>query len=153
MTGASNLAPSIDLVASLLRRSTADPETIEGYLTGAIRTRPAIGLKGVRRKHNPFVSRQRPRSPDREASRRRRRQLGGSSALPDAMRWHYTEGQRAVLCIIAGEVKRKGICDLLIDKIGALAGVCRTTVQTALHEARRLGHLKITERPQRGRRA
>jgi hypothetical protein len=58
-----------------------------------------------------------------------------------------------VLCIIAGEVKRRGICDLLIDKIGALAGVCRTTVQSTLHKARRLGHLKITERPQRGRKS
>lgn len=98
-----------------------------------------------------FAPRQRPRSPDREASRNRRRVLGGSSALPDTLRHHYTEGQRAVLCIIAGEVKRQGMCDLPIDKIGALAGVCRTTVQTALHEARRLGHLRITERPREGR--
>jgi hypothetical protein len=39
---------------------------------------------------------------------------------------------------------------LPIDKIAALTGVCRTTDQTTLHEARRLGHLKITERPVRG---
>lgn len=79
--------------------------------------------------------------------------LGGSSALPDNLRCFYTEGQRAVLCIIAGEVKRQGVCDMPIDKIAALAGVCRTTVQNALHEARRLGHVKITERPQRGRKS
>lgn len=95
--------------------------------------------------------RQRPRSPDRQASRDRRRRLGGSSALPDTLRHHYTEGQRAVLCIVAGEVKHHGVCDLPIDKIAALAGVCRTTVQTTLHEARRLGHIKITERPVPGR--
>jgi hypothetical protein len=77
--------------------------------------------------------------------------LGGSSALPDNLRHHYTEGQRSVLCILAGEVKRCGVCDFPIDKIAALAGVCRTTVQTTLHEARRLGHIKITERPQPGR--
>ncbi|MBR1236976.1 hypothetical protein [Bradyrhizobium sp. AUGA SZCCT0182] len=100
-----------------------------------------------------FVPRQRPRSPDRKASRDRRRMLGGSSALPDNLRHHYTEGQRAVLCIVAGEIKRHGVCDLPIDKIAALAGVCRTTVQTAMHEARRLGHIEITERPVPGRKS
>lgn len=98
-----------------------------------------------------FTPRQRPRSPDRQASRDRRRRLGGSSALPDTLRHHYTEGQRAVLCIIAGEIKHHGVCDLPIDKIAALAGVCRTTVQTTLHEARRLNHITITERPVPGR--
>lgn len=98
-----------------------------------------------------FTPRQRQRSPNRKASRDRRRMLGGSSALPDNLRHHYTEGQRSVLCVVAGEVKRCGVCDFPIDKIAALAGVCRTTVQTTLHEARRLGHIKITERPQPGR--
>ena len=65
--------------------------------------------------------------------------LGGSSALPDNLRHFYTEGLRAVLCIVAGEVKRHGVCDLPNDQIAALAGVCRTTVQTAMHEARLLG--------------
>ena len=37
--------------------------------------------------------------------------------MPDTLRHHYTEGQRAVLCIIAGEVKHHGYCDLPIDKI------------------------------------
>jgi len=31
------------------------------------------------------------------------------------------EGQRAVLCIVAGEIKHRGLCDLPIDKIAALA--------------------------------
>jgi len=79
--------------------------------------------------------------------------LGGSSALPDNLRHHYTKGQRSVLCIVSGEVKQQGICDLPNDKIAALAGVCRTTVQTAMHEARRLGHIKITERPVPGRKS
>jgi hypothetical protein len=100
-----------------------------------------------------FLPRQRPRSPDRKASRDRRRMLGGSSALPDNLRHHYTEGQRAVLCIVAGEIKRQGVCDMPIDKIAALAGVCRTTVQTAMHEARRLHHIRITERPVPGRKS
>jgi hypothetical protein len=98
-------------------------------------------------------SRQHPRSPDREASRCRRRVLGGFSAMPPNLRWHYTEGQRAVLTIIAGEIKHHGECDLPIDKIGALAGVCRTTVQTTLHEARLLSHITVAERPQIGRKS
>ena len=97
----------------------------------------AVG-RMARRLGSRFLPRQRPRSPDRQASRDRRRRLGGSSALPNTLRHFYTEGQRAVLCIIAGEVKHHGVCDLPIDKIAALAGVCRTTVQTTLHEARRL---------------
>jgi hypothetical protein len=100
-----------------------------------------------------FTSRQPPRSPDRKASRDRRRTFGGSSALPDQLRHYYTEGQRAVLFIVAGETKRHGTCDLPIDKIAALAGVCRTTVQTTMHEARLRSHIKITERPRPGRKS
>src|SRR5258705_7054164 len=85
-----------------------------------------------------FVPRQRPRSPDRKASRDRRRMLGGSSALPDILRHHYTEGQRSVLCVIVFKIKRHGFCDEPIDALAAQAGVGRTTVQTTMHEARRL---------------
>jgi hypothetical protein len=67
------------------------------------------------------------------------------------MRHCYTEGNRAVLCIVAGEIKQRGFCDLPVDKIAALAGVCRTSVQNTLHEARRLRHIRIAERPQPGR--
>ena len=56
----------------------------------------------------------------------------------------------AVLCILAGEVKHHGVCDLPIDKIAALAGVCRTTVQTTLHEARRLLHIEVIDAPRPG---
>ena len=115
----------------------------------AIAAKPIAPLRA--RLGSRFNPRQRPRSPDRKASRDRRRRLGGSSALPDTLRHHYTEGQRAVLCVIAGEIKHHGVCDLPIDKIAALAGVCRTTVQTTLHEARRLNHIRITERPIPGR--
>ena len=108
------------------------------------------GLRLATRLGSRFTPRQRPRSLDRQASRDRRRRLGGSSALPDTLRHYYTEGQRAVLCIIAGEIKHHGNCDLPIDKIGALAGVCRTTVQTTLHEAQRLNHIRLTERPRPG---
>lgn len=129
------------------KRRPAGRSSPVGHLkTGALgRTASRLGSR--------FTPRQRPRSPDRKASRDRRRRLGGSSALPDTLRHHYTEGQRAVLCIVAGEVKHHGVCDLPIDKIAALAGVCRTTVQTTMHEARRLGHIHITERPVLGRKS
>jgi hypothetical protein len=98
-----------------------------------------------------FKPRRPQRSPDREASRNRRRMLGGSSALPPTIRQHYSEGERAVLCVMAAEVKRQGVCNWPIDKIAALAGVCRTTAKNALWEARQLGHIKITVREVRGR--
>lgn len=72
---------------------------------------------------------------------------GGSSCLPDWMRQHYTEGERAVLAVVVQEVKRHGYCDLAINAIAALAGVHRTTVQNAMREARRLCHLTVQERP------
>lgn len=109
-----------------------------------------VGAGGQRRLSR-FLPRRPQRSPDRKASRERRRMLGGSSALPENLRHHFTEGQRSVLCILAGEIKRHGFCDLPIDKLAALAGVCRTTVQTAFHEARRLGLIRISERPRPGR--
>jgi hypothetical protein len=115
--------------------------------SGHLRQAGKIFARTANRMGSRFTPRQRPRSPDRKASRDRRRMLGGSSALPDDLRHHYTEGQRSVLCIVAGEVKHHGICDLPIDKIAALASVYRTTVQTTMREAHRLHHIGITERP------
>jgi hypothetical protein len=146
------LTVSAELSASIQRMKSrtwfdADAEAFE---QAAIPTRAAS--KGVPPlKASRFAPRQRPRSPDRQASRDRRRLLAGSNVLPPNIRHLYTQGQTAVLCIIAGEIKHHGVCDLPIGRIASLAGVCHTTVQTALHEARRLGHIKITERPVRGR--
>jgi hypothetical protein len=136
-----------DFLGSLIDRRRPPPShtrrTAPGRALGKIASR--IGSR--------FTPRQHPRSPDRKASRDRRRRLGGSAVMPPNLRQYYTEGQRAVLTIVAGEVKHHGVCDLPIDKIAALAGVCRTTVQTTLHEARRLFHIRITERPQPGRKS
>jgi hypothetical protein len=46
--------------------------------------------------------------PERLKRRDRKRVLGSSSAMPDDMRHHYREGERAALCLVAFEVKRKG---------------------------------------------
>lgn len=146
---------SAELVDSIQRMKTRTWKDVkaQAFEQGAIPTEPVRAPAAKQVRATRVIPRQRARSPDRQASRDRRRRLGGSSVLPDTLRHHYTEGQRAVLCIIAGEVKHRGACDLPIEKIAALSGVCRTTVQTTLHEARRLGHLKITERPMRGRKS
>ena len=107
--------------------------------------------EGVGRRYRRFHSRPSQRSPDAQKSRERRRTLGGSSALPPKLRAFYTEGMRAVLFVVSEQIKRKALCDLPIDKIAAMAGVCRTTVQNALHLAQRLGHVLVTARPQCGR--
>lgn len=98
-----------------------------------------------------FKPRRRQTSPDREASKRRRRGLARSAPMPATLASCFTEAESAALAIVAGEVKHGGACELPIDQIAALAGVCRTSVQNALHEARRLGLIDITHRPQRGR--
>jgi hypothetical protein len=157
----------LDSVGRLLWKGLAEGSISDGeatYLSSCLEQRRPLGRRTAPGHATPlgklggrlasrFTTRQRQRSPDRKASRDRRRMLGGSSALPDTLRHHYTEGQRAVLCIIAGEVKKHGICDLPNEKIAALAGVCLTTVQTTGHEARRMGHISISERPQRGRKS
>ncbi|QCM09078.1 hypothetical protein CFBP6625_00940 [Agrobacterium tumefaciens] len=65
---------------------------------------------------------------------------------------HYTEGERAVLCVVGDQVRRHGYCDLALDRIAAVAGVSRTTCQNALRKARNveLGHVTVEERPRAG---
>src|SRR5262245_36933316 len=71
------------------------------YLDQCIRARrpvrrpmakPVTALRG---RISIFPVRRYQYSPDRTASRHRRRILGGSSALPDGLRHYYTEGQRS----------------------------------------------------------
>jgi hypothetical protein len=118
---------------------------------GSITARPVSALHGrVSARFAPRPCRRRLTTEERAKRRERKRMLGGSSAMPDTMRHHYTEGERAVGCVVAGEVKRVGICEISIDEIADRAGVGRTTVQNWQHEARRLGHICVRHRPQRG---
>lgn len=71
--------------------------------------------------------------------------------MPPDVRIRYTEGEASALTIIAREIQHHGLCDLPIDKIAALAGVSRTTVQNAIREAVRRGHVTVERRPVKGR--
>lgn len=88
-----------------------------------------------------------------EESRGRRRMLAGDASMPPGLRAQFSEGERAALTVIVGEVKHHGVCDFPIDKIAALAGVGRTTVQNAVRHAKRLGAIRVTARPQRRRKS
>ncbi len=94
-----------------------------------------------------------PRSPDRAKSIVRRRACATSGAVPSKIAADFTQGETAVLSIVAAEVKRTGECRLCIDAIAAMAGVCRRLAQTALRHAEEEGLVSIEERPQPGRKS
>jgi hypothetical protein len=137
------------LNSRLVKAARPDPQVVDAYMSGAIATKPAFREPREKRFSRRF-GRKWQRSPDRAASLQRKRTLGGSSGLPDPIRGYYTEGERSALTVIAGEVKRHGVCDLPLDSIAAKAGVSRTTVQNALREARERGHACVQLRPCRG---
>ena len=70
--------------------------------------------------------------------------------MPPQVRAAYTECERAALIIIAREVKHHGLCDLSVGRIAAEAGVCVRTVQNAVAEAMRRGHIWREVRERRG---
>jgi hypothetical protein len=72
-----------------------------------------------------------------------------SGALPPQIAARFTTAEQAALAVIARQCQRHGRCDLHIDALAALAGCCRTSVQNALREARRLGLLLVEERRRR----
>src|SRR3954454_2177174 len=100
-----------------------------------------------------FPPRRRPVSPDRVASRDRRRLLACSGPMPPALAARFTTGELAVLRIVADEVAAKGVCGLCLDAIAARAGVCRRLAQGAIRLAEGDGLLIIQERRHQGRRS
>ena len=104
-------------------------------------------------KASVFPVRREPRSPDRIASRDRRRLLAASGPLPPALAARFTTGQLAVLKIVGEEVARGGACELCLDAIAARAGVCRRLAQIAIRLAEGDGLLMVKARPYRGRKS
>lgn len=98
-----------------------------------------------------FPPRRTPVSPDRLASRDRRRRLAASGPMPPQLAARFTTGQLAVLRIVADEVAEKGVCGLCIYAIAARAGVCRRLAQAAIRLAEGDGLLVIQERRHQGR--
>ncbi len=84
----------------------------------------------------------RPRSP---AHMERRRRWTGSGWLPPHLACRFTMAETAVLSTIAAEVARRGLCRLTIGHIAVMAGVSRTTVQTAVRQAVAIGILTSEE--------
>lgn len=67
--------------------------------------------------------------PDVAERRKRRRTLGTSGVLPHEMRDDYTEGQQAVLAVIAREIGRRGgYCALFVSQIMERSGARRRLV-------------------------
>ena len=74
-----------------------------------------------------------------------------SGAVPAKIAANFTQGETAVLSVIARQCQRAGVCVLPIGAIAALAGVSRSTAKNAIRQARRLGLLLIKERRIPGR--
>jgi hypothetical protein len=85
----------------------------------------------------------RPRTPDSLA---RRRRWAAAGYLPPALAAGFTQGEQAVLAVIASEVGKRGTCTLAVGHMAALAGVGETTVKRALRRASMLGLVTIEER-------
>ncbi|PSH63339.1 hypothetical protein CU102_24050 [Phyllobacterium brassicacearum] len=78
----------------------------------------------------------------------RKRRLGDMAALPPHVRHKFTEGERAVLYIVAADCRQHGSCRCSIKEIGDRAGVGITTVRNALRRARILQLVDVAARPQ-----
>lgn len=82
----------------------------------------------------------RPRSP---ASTERRRRWVASGWLPPQLAGQFTQGEAAVLAVIAREISKTGRCRLYVGQLAAFAGVSRSTVKSATRQAQRLGLIAI----------
>jgi hypothetical protein len=133
--------------------SDADAELATAHIEAARRRiRPPNAAPALPVRFSIFpIRRRRCVSPDRRASRDRRRRLGLAGAMPHALAARFTEGERAVLAIVAAQVKAKGVCDLPLEAIAARAGVCVTGARGAIRLAAAAGLVAILERRRPGR--
>jgi hypothetical protein len=94
-----------------------------------------------------------PRSPDRAASRQRRRDVGQERWLPPTIASQLTQGEIAVLSVMVREIVHHGVCDLVNDRIAGLAGVCPTLVKNTRRLAEGHGWINVIHRPVRGQKS
>lgn len=146
------------LLGTRLANRGSDPFREARFASGIERTKPAfqahekqaasIAAAGALKEANRLR-----RSPEeRRKAVERRRRWGGSGSLPHEIRHAYSEAERAALAVIADRCKKRGYCDASVEEIAAVAGVSRTSVQTAIRKARSktLAHIKVTVRPRPG---
>lgn len=94
--------------------------------------------------------RQGPR-PEREVLVLRRRAVACCGMMPPRLANRFTEGERAVLMILADRIRVAGFCDMFLAEIAAKAGVSRSTAKAAIRHAQDLELLAVQLRPVKGR--
>lgn len=139
---------TFDVSASLLnsallqRSSNVDDEEWESGI------KKGRGPKQKCRRFRRFPPRKYQRSPDRAQSWMRRRRIGAKSvSMPSEICDLFSEGERSALNIIANVVREHGRCEWPLDKIAAIAGVCRCTVQNAVTKAKDACLIRVQLRP------
>ena len=85
----------------------------------------------------------RPRTPE---SLERRRTLASAGYMPPRLSARFTEGERAVLAVVAIEILKRRSCALSRGELAARAGVTETVVKTATRQAAALGLITREER-------
>ncbi len=93
----------------------------------------------------PATARLRP--VQRQAAIERRRRQAASGAIPPAIASHFTTGEQAALAVIAraSQQQRGRTLMWFLDKIAAIAGVCRSTARNAIRKAKALGLIHVQE--------
>jgi hypothetical protein len=94
-----------------------------------------------------------PCSPDRIASRQRRRDIGQERWLPPCIASKLTPGEIAVLSVEVREIVKHGVCSLTNGAIAAQAGVCETMVKKTRRLTVLLGFIRVIHRPRRGQKS
>jgi hypothetical protein len=165
LDAARTLAHVDDLARDLWNRhgagliADADAERVSAKIEEARRrfrtadTVTARPLRVPRMLSNFVLRRRRCVSPDRLASRARRRRLAYGGPMPPALAAGFTVGQLATLRIVADEMRDRGSCQLPLAAIAARAGVGVTTARDAIRLAAGDGLATIMERRRRGGRS
>jgi hypothetical protein len=91
--------------------------------------------------------------PKKVAAIERRRRLARASPVPPELVDQFTQGEHAVITVVAGEIQRAGRCDWCLDRIAAIAGVCKTLVRNAMRKGRAVGLLFSLERRRAGQKS